>query len=338
LVYANGFRMDFTTFLSTAGLADFWTQHRRFCFVGSSYPATFFYFLFTNFRQGNLLPASYQRLFIETIDRRTLQATLNQSVLGMNSFFWLGNATAERESKEQLEMLNMLVSYQGPHTVAFFVDADAKIVAKKNEQFIYVPEALNYQEFEQLLALFGQPLDVRKRAALKKIFTTSAPIALDTCCMMLAYLELIASKYVDEYEDLFSRLVGSLPTLSQLTEFFLAKNATAFFQVWSKVNASYPDVFWIIFWTEQLWKAYYVTQFMKDKNFVAAKRMSFRLPYSFINRDWQRVNGHELVQAYAFLYRMDYALKRGSTFCSMDLFYTNYFTGFFAAQARGVAA
>jgi hypothetical protein len=73
---------------------------------------------------------------------------------------------------------------------------------------------------------------------------------------------------------------------------------------------------------------------MHQKQFVNAKKMSYRLPYSFINKDWQRVQIDELVECYEFLYQIDYAIKTGSTFCSLDLFFAHYFAGIFAKKAQ----
>jgi hypothetical protein len=125
-------------------------------------------------------------------------------------------------------------------------------------------------------------------------------------------------------------ILGAAPSLSALTEAFFAKDAQRFFSLWSALEKEYPEIFWIIFWSDHVWRAYNVIQFLQEKNFVQAKRMSFRLPYSFINRDWQKNSPSELVQAYQNLYSIDFALKKGSSFTALDLFYVNYFNGKFA--------
>ena len=323
--------MDFSHFLSEAQTPGFWSKSKRYCFVGSSYSLGFFNTLFDIVQKRGLLSAPYQRLFIDTIDRKALYATLNQSILGIYSFFWLGNVTEEKASKSLQELHAMLFACSGPNILAFFMYEDSPAVPKKDADVIYLKDELNYVTFDQLLQFLGVSLDAKKRMLVKKLFSNNTTITLDVCCMIVTYLELINSKYVDDYEGYIASLVGALPTLSQLSELFLAKNSTQFFALWSTLGKEYSDIFWVTFWAELLWRAQNVVFFMRKKDFVQAKRMSFRLPYSFINRDWQKTDPQELTQAYAFLYNIDYAIKTGSTFYSLDLFYMNYFTNFFAS-------
>jgi hypothetical protein len=322
--------MDFATFLSSASKPEFWTTTVRFCFIGNEYPITFFGTLFDTLSKKSILPSPYQRLFLESTEKRLLHATLSQSMLGSTSFYWLGNVSEEKETKGTQETINMFMAYKGPHTLAFFLSSESKFLPKKSDDLIRMDSMIDYSSFQALMLFVGASLDAKKQSFAKSLFAANTSISLDLCCMLLNYLDLISSKYLDDYTPYLTSLVGSLPSLSLLSELFFAKNTQRFFQVWAQVSKEYPDVFWIVFWSEQLWKACHVTRYLHEKDFVQAKRMSFRLPYTFINRDWQKSSTKELACAYEFLYHMDYALKNGSTFCGLDLFYMNYFMGTFA--------
>lgn len=322
--------MDFLSFLSQASEQRFWLQRRRFCFVSEAYPLTFFNILFKKLEQKNILPAPYQRIFLESTEKKLLQATLQQSILGSYSFFWLGSLSEERESKSLQELAATLLAYQGPHTVAYFIESDSKLMPKKADDIIQLQTDLNIESFITLVQFFDITFDAKKMSLIRTLFNHNNTISLDVCWMLINYLELISSKYIEDYTIYLANLVGRAPSLSVLSEHFFSKNSQQFFALWPKIQKEYPDMFWIIFWAEQMWKAHYVTSFLHAKDFVQAKRMSFRLPYSFINRDWKKSSSKEFAQAYTFLYHMDYALKTGSSFCSLDLFYMNYFMGKFA--------
>ncbi len=324
--------MDFLAFLQAAQSPEFWQQRRNFCFTGSTYPLAWFSMFFKVLETKQLLPAPFQRIFIENTEKKTLYATLNQSILGTYSFFLLGDVTDEKETKSSLEFVSFVLTYKGPNYITYFVNNTSKVSLPRGMDAVVIPQELSAEQCKAVIAFFESTLDAKKTAWFKKTLTTSTVLSLDTCCMLIQYLELIGPKYFDEYTHFLETLIGASPSLSLLSEYFFAKNAVAFFSVWSKIGKEYPDVFWITFWSEQLWKAHHVIHFLKQKDFVVAKRTSFRLPYSFINRDWQKSNPIELVNAYAFLYRMDYGLKTGSTFCGLDLLYMNYFSGTFAAQ------
>jgi len=70
---------------------------------------------------------------------------------------------------------------------------------------------------------------------------------------------------------------------------------------------------------------------MKQNNIVQAKKMSLGLPFSFTKGYWQDFSQQELINEYSFLYRSDCALKLGSTFPLLDLFYSKHFQKEFIA-------
>lgn len=320
--------MDFIAFLQSLNSPEFWQQRKSLCFVSSSYPIAWFTMLFSQLNKKNTLPYPYQRILIHAAEKKTLYATFNQSILGQFSFFWLGDVSEEKESKSFQELTDFLFAYQGPHALAYFINSSSKLLTKRStENIIPLPHEITLAEFTEYARFFGITLDAKKTAFLKKAFASNASISLDQSCMLINYLELIATKYLDDYSPFLASITGASPSLSLLSELFFAKNIQPFFATWEKVKNDYPEMFWIIFWSEQVWKAHHVITYLQAKDFVAAKKMSYRLPYTFINRDWQKTNALSLVHAYEFLYQIDYAFKTGSTFCSLDLFYMNYFTG-----------
>jgi hypothetical protein len=322
--------MEFKNFLSSARTPEFWQKHKVYCFVGDEYPLTWFNALFNMLEHQEITPAPYQRIFTDSIEKKSFYATLSQSILGNFSFFWLGNLGEEKDNKSTRDFMQFIVSYQGPHTIAYFTHQVPKNPSSNYVSVINLPKELTYQQCHEMAQFLSIDLDIKKESFLKKLLPPSITVDLETSCMLIRYLELISVKYLNDYTQFLANIIGNSPSLSLLSEHFFAKNPQQFFGVWGSIQSSYPEIFWVSFWSEQIWKAYHVRGFLSEKNFVQAKRMGFRLPYSFMNRDWQKSNTKELAQAYDFLYHMDYGLKTGSTFCSLDLFYMNYFTGKFA--------
>jgi hypothetical protein len=321
--------MDFDTFLTSAITAPFWRQHTTYCFVGAQYPLLWFSKLFDMVAQKNLIPYPYQRIFVDSIEKKSLDATLSQSILGNYSFFWLGNVSGERENKNTQELVQTLCTYKGPHSIALFTTKSPKDISSSGV-VIMLPSELQAQQVIRICDIFFTAPDAPQKSLVKKLLNDRVVLDLETCSMLINYVELADTQQTASYGNFLSSIIGSNPSLNQLSEQFFAKNAKAFFTLWHKVRDTYPEVFWIIFWAEQMWKSYHVIGYLEDKNFVQAKRIGFRLPYSFMNRDWQKSTTKELAGAYQFLYHMDYALKTGSTFNALDLFYMNYFSGSFA--------
>jgi hypothetical protein len=320
--------MNFNEFLQRALEPSFWQQRHSLAFTSASYPISFFTHFFNLLKKTSLLPAPYQRLYIDALGKGALQGTLSQSMLGDFSFFWLGNLGDEKESKMMQEAVNYITAYKGPHTVAFFLPHDSKLWPK-NATPITLPVEASLEDFYTLAEFFSVPLDANKKLLARNIFASSQTLALENCLMLLNYIELVGSKTADSYQHFLTNILGTPPTLQALSEQFFARNSQQFFALWVQIEKEYSDIFWIVFWSEQIWRAYNVVAYLEQKNFAQAKKMSFRLPYSFINKHWQKTSVQELAQGYEFLYRMDYGLKTGSTFCGLDLFYASYFNGKF---------
>ena len=66
---------------------------------------------------------------------------------------------------------------------------------------------------------------------------------------------------------------------------------------------------------------------MKNNNNTAARTVSFRLPFSFLKKDWRMITGTQLQRAHEEIYNLDHAFKNSGSFDMLDLFYLTFFLG-----------
>jgi hypothetical protein len=315
--------INFQTFLQSLHNSQFWNSTSCFYFQGQEFPSLFFASLFELIMQKNILPSPFQRLPLHTTSKANIQANLAQSFLGSCNFYWLGHL--DESEKWHKEFGTELCSYNGPNVIAFFANNDLKISVSEKIKIIQIEPLINLEQFNLLQAIFGNPLPERKSLFIKKIFKLQPSISLDIACMLINYIDLISIKMISPSEKYLIGLVSSQPSLTQLSEYFFAQNPEKFFDLWITLQNDYPDIFWITFWSEQIWRALHVIQYLDKKDFVNAKRMSFRLPYSFLKKDWQLYTKEQLAKHFEILYSADYTLKRGSTFPALDFFYVSHF-------------
>lgn len=327
--------MNLQQFLTQATTKTFWDNHPSICFTSTAYPLVFFRFLFARLKNDNVLPGAFSRIFVQDNELAMIQANLCQTILGMQSFFWLGDIGQEKSTKAMQHFYASLYSYKGPNHVAFFIDAELLDTKKSDALKIQLPATVAFQDADALIMLLGINLEQPKKDFFKKFFDQNVTHPLDTCCMLASYLQLLSVKTLDQASGLLSLFTESNPSLFQLSEHFFSKNAKAFFATWEQLSTTYPDIFWITYWNEQLWRAIHTISFLQKKDFVSAKKMSYRLPSRFLHKDWRNISAAELINAYTFLYGMDYALKKGSTFCFCELLYMRYFSGSFAPGKTG---
>ncbi len=320
--------MKFKEFIDNLNTTSFKFNKRITCFVGDESPLLFFSNLFELLKAKSKFPAELKKINLNSKDKAYFYSSLTQSFLGQSNFYWLGDIAQVFSSKNKVELLKFLSTYKGPHFISFFLPKDEKREIKsisKNIEIIEIENNVDKSIFIELLDLFEVKTNKQKLKVIgDKIFLNST-YSLDVACMLMKYFELINIRYADEFSNYLSSVLGSQPSLYTLSDAFFAKKEKFFFDLWQDIGSCYSDMFWISFWSDQIFRAYYVVKFLEQKDFVKAKRSSFRLPYNFMKRDYKQFSLEKLANYYEFLFNIDFAIKKGSSFCSLDLFYLNHF-------------
>ena len=71
---------------------------------------------------------------------------------------------------------------------------------------------------------------------------------------------------------------------------------------------------------------------MKQKKQAEAKKAQYKLPFSFINRDWHMYSLDELRNAHDCLTKIDFQLKNGASDIGLEYFYTQFFDNKFSMK------
>jgi len=310
--------MDFQSFLKTEP-HELFQRRETICFrgLGQGYPLLFFFELFKHVGDAQVEVA-------RPAEENSADsfARLSTSFLGQTSFYWLKNISSLKGKKGK-QLLTFLKSYQGPHGVAFFIDAVTGGSAKDYSVCIDIPEKIDQKTFVQLADFLGQTVTAPQVAAL---FKAVGAISLDTACLLLQYLQVTGRVANDFMKNWLHKIAEPEHSLTALSKSFFTRDARTFFAQWAQMGDAYPPQFWISFWSEQLWRAYNFVEQSRAHNFPEAKRVSFRLPYNFTQRLWRETRLPELRAAHDFLYSVDYSLKNGGAPFSLELFYFNFFT------------
>lgn len=196
---------------------------------------------------------------------------------------------------------------------------------------IDVENFFSFRDVENIFSFFGVTLKDRKRAVMQQV---AKHASLDLLCMFIYYFSVTHIRLIDSLEKNLASLVEPELSLYDLSRSFFSQQKKNFFFLWADRWHQYTMPFWVAYWSEQLWRAYHVVKFLKQGNFPAARRFAFRLPDSFLKSDWRHCSLESLRAAYTMLYDVDFAFKKGSSFCSLDLLFSNYFLGNFEQKQR----
>lgn len=268
---------------------------------------------------GSTFPVSFFRLLVShiasTLDcNKTLYdlslglknvGPLETSFLGQHQCISLGNLDS-LDKKKQKEWLFYLKRYGGPHVLIVFT-SDPSLAKDASETVLRVPERLTFTECCQVSQLFDVPAP-RSVSVLAK---QNVSLSVDEALMLCAYGALSGrgiDAFVTEWCD---QLFSTQESLFSLAQDFFAQKSGACIDRWERVYHHYSDMFWVSYWADQLWRAHHYCAARSNKDMVGAKQWSYRLPFSFIQRDWKRYSTDQFIQAYDRVYTIDYRLKNG---------------------------
>lgn len=255
---------------------------------------------------------------------------LQTSFLGMQLTYWL-KGIEELDKKTQQSLFRYLEHYEGPHQILLFC-SEQYISRSGGLKIIELPEHVNANLISSLVSFTGKK-SVYIEKQLTSLVKTYDDLTLDQICMILQYVQIISKS--DDVTQLVDRIVESERSLFTLSQHFFAKNAQAFYQLWATYEDHYPMTFWCVYWSEQLWRAYYTRLYMERSQYPLAKAISARLPFSYIQRDWKKTSLVELKNAHQWIYELDRAYKNNiEPVSGIDIFYNKFFLNEFNSSTK----
>ncbi len=318
--------MKFGKLLQTLSSSDFWQSRARFCFQAQSYSYHFFQLLFQHLITKQFIPQQPKRMSLENSNGDALYSVLGQSMLGQTNHYWLGDLSLMKKGKHKKKAISFLLDYQGPHQVSVFINKDEELTTAQKKNALSIPDNFTHNDFIEFMDFLEIPLPEKKYTLIKELFNKVSDLPINFACVLIIHLELISVKDINELISYLTKQLEEQPSLYQLSEYFFSRNPKSFFKLWCTLEKDYSTMFWLAYWSDQLWKAFHTKRFLEQKTFAQAKRMSYRLPHSFLSKTWKLTRKQDLLDLYTKLYEIDFSVKKGITFSgALDLWYCKHF-------------
>jgi hypothetical protein len=318
--------MNIFSFVDQASKPDFFENRSVICFRGTTPPSPMFFFSFLIKEFKDKSPIRVESLDLQDQDEATVKARLATSFLGSQTIYWLRDFDALDE-KSFAAWKHYVSTYNGPNVILFFTTRDAPLRAQ--DLLVEVPCTIQKAAFVQMLEREKRGTAAHYAPIITELFTRVDSVSLDQAYALVRYINLVGTSQQEFITTWLDVLVIPEKSLFDLSTLFFAKDSKKFFIQWQKSADEYPAVFWATFWSEQIWRAYNFVLLSKQQQFALAKRVGFRLPFSFMQRDWKKHTPQELRDAHNFIYSVDFNLKNGCDDVALDLFYSKYFMGGF---------
>ncbi len=283
-----------------------------FIFQGSHYQDIFFSHVFHLF--SHILP--YENKFLDLQDD-SWKSILATSFLGMSCFYWLSDISALKQ-KQKEELIVFLQDYQGPHKIILFIDMKTKFAFKKHGIVINLPDKIFYDDAKKIFIAQDISQASQQALFLQKIYKVKNYFSLNELYSLQQYIMMIPEGEQAFYDHWMPRLVLSETSLFQLSQFLFEKNKEKFFELWLVMKTMYSPMFWVSFWSDQIYRAYFYVESLSKNNGILAKTVSYGLPFSFIKYGYKQYKLDELQKIHQALCSVDMQLKHGGNEYFLD--------------------
>ncbi len=293
-------------------------QYRVIALQASVYPALFVRALLAKItRDGGVKPTV---LDLATHDVGQIKLRLATSFLGQKCFFWFGD-TSQYSLKSSAALMNFLASYQGEHSVLIYTP---QVLKGPLCITIECPEKINEKLLSELVVLYTPEQQKRIHTLVRAVYKRVAVLTLEQALLVMDYAQVLGANRELFFDEWFDLLVKPEMSLFQLSSLLLARDP-AFWQLWSSIKPAYEFPFWVSYFSELFFRAYHYGQYRKQNQLIEAKKIGYRLPFSFIQRDWQKMERALLCAAHDRLTMVDYQLKNGATPVLLDSVFVQFF-------------
>jgi hypothetical protein len=228
---------------------------------------------------------------------------LSISFLGERKIYFLGNLNATDTA-----LLAWCHAYEGPHLIIY---QSSQTTQHTGTLQIIIPSPITFVDYSPIMAALF------KSAADNQFFNEAhkhiKQIDLDTACSLMHYQSLVGRRNQEFMQEWLPKITPSAASLFTLATHFFARDKEQFLKLWQTTSSQFAEEFWVSYWSEQLWQA---SLFMTHAGSVGpekAAKMTNRLPFSFVQRDWKKYSLNQIADAHVKLLHIDTQLKNGAT-------------------------
>lgn len=249
-----------------------------------------------------------------------IKAQLETSFLGSSMFYWVKNID-ELDAATQKAWLSYIKKYQGPHCVFYW--SLMRHESSEGQLSIELPATVDQQLYKTLYTYF-YPTSSFDETFVSRLYEQNQKLTLDDVCLLMGYQAVVGRKSENFFAHWLPKLITPEKSLFTLSQHLFARQPALFLQQWKSLKHDFPDEFWVAYWSEQLWQAAFFVMRARQQGYDVAKKAAYKLPFSFINRDWQKYSQESLIDAHQFLYRLDYNLKNSVGSQGIELWYQKF--------------
>ncbi len=255
-------------------------------------------------------PLDYCSISLDGCDLEDLFAKLSITFLGQSSLYAIKDADLTISERKKLD--RFLKEYTGPHFIFFFTSQP-----QYEKNALILDGMITKEEFQVIVTNSN---NVVAPLFIEKLFSLRSTYSFDESLTLVHYASLLGSRSDIFFSEWLDRILTDDVSLFTLSQYFFSQQKDMLSSEWERLKKRYPMEFWIAFFSEQLWQAALYLGYALIGKGPEVRRYTYRLPFSFSQKDWKKYNLNQLALAHELLYKIDHSLKNGCSHDNIDLF------------------
>ena len=242
----------------------------------------------------------------------------NKNIFYLKDLSWI-------DARQRAGWYDYVLSYKGPHSLVISINGVEKQKESIDSLVIQVPDLFTRQQYQQFFNLFF-PFCQPDVVFDQKLFCVKSSIDIDMACRFMRYQTVVGKNSALFFDSWLVKIATPTTSLFTLSQYLFSGEAQKFYDYWLGIKDEYPEEFWTVFWSEQIWQAAIFVYKTKKVGYAEAKKSFTRLPFSFIQKDWKKHSITYLTEAHTMIYELDYRNKTGiESGYGFDLVFNKYF-------------
>lgn len=284
------------------------TDRAHYPLLFEQFDAALFHYLVQLIAQARSLEV--QIIDPAELEEQALQSLLQMSFLGQQRLIVVGDLS-ELAPRKRDQLLIHLTDYAGPHVVISGCTKENAGILDQTVA-IEVPVIADKTFIANFIKLIAE--DEKEAGRLERFFnalTRTMNLSCAQLIQLLPYAQVIGSRTQEFETELLPRIIMVESSLFDVGSAFFAKDLNLFSTRWRTINNHYQTPFWLSYFSDQLFRAACYAAAKKEGAITEAQRIAFRLPYSFVQRDWKLHQPWALWQLHDQLIHYDAHFKMG---------------------------
>lgn len=230
---------------------------------------------------------------------------LSMSFLGSQKCYFLLNFDL-LNIKQKNEYTTFLTDLKSPHIIFIFTQT----MMIKNTISCSISPEYTPQEAREFIEFFSKRNQKQIDRFLPLLKTKKGKTTLEALLRSLQYIQVVSSNSDEFFQQWALRIFKSDDSFFNLMEYFFAQDTKKFLEAWGIHKNKYSFSFWTTAFSQQLFKAVLIVM-AKQQNKIPDKKIEFRLPFTFLNKDWKLHSIEKLVHAHHEICMIDIKFKQG---------------------------